>query len=296
MVNSMTGFAALTGQTDDRSWTLEIKSVNARGLDIRQRIAEAGDVLEPLFKAELSKIAFRGSVNVFLRTEIKSNATAPRLNQTALDAAMVALGAVEQAADDKGVKLSPTTGADLLALRGVFEQSTVQTDASELVAAIKKAIPKIVKDFATSRASEGVALQQVLSEQIETVGVLTAQAVTAAGERRAYVAARLAENLDLVLSETDGVDGARLEQELAVLAVKSDITEEIDRLVAHVDAARELLSTKGPIGRKFDFLMQEFNREANTLCSKSGSTELTRIGLELKTVIDQMREQVQNVE
>jgi|GEM_PF-3147814 len=197
MVNSMTGFAALTGQTDDRSWTLEIKSVNARGLDIRQRIAEAGDVLEPLFKAELSKIAFRGSVNVFLRTEIKSNATAPRLNQTALDAAMVALGAVEQAADDKGVKLSPTTGADLLALRGVFEQSTVQTDASELVAAIKKAIPKIVKDFATSRASEGVALQQVLSEQIETVGVLTAQAVTAAGERRAYVAARLAENLDL---------------------------------------------------------------------------------------------------
>jgi len=296
MVNSMTGFAALTGQTNDQSWVLEIKSVNARGLDIRQRISEGGDVLEPLFKAEISKIASRGSVNVFLRTETKSNSIAPILNQVALDAAISALGVVQNAADGKGLELSPTSGADLLALRGVFEHSAVQADTSELVSAVKREMPKIVKDFANSRASEGAALQKVLAGQIETVGTLTAQAAGAAGERKAYVAARLAENLDLLMSETDGVDAARLEQELALLAVKSDITEEIDRLAAHVDAARELLATKGPIGRKFDFLMQEFNREANTLCSKSGSTELTRIGLELKTVIDQMREQVQNVE
>jgi uncharacterized protein (TIGR00255 family) len=296
MVNSMTGFASLTGQTEHFSWVLEVKSVNARGLDVRIRLSDGGETLEPLIKREIGKIASRGAVNVFLRTEGCGSVGIPTLNSDALDAAMEALHTIEAKALEVGQNLAPTTAGEVLGLRGVFEGATDHTDSSEIVAVVKSALPKLITAFKTSRADEGIALHAVLTDQVETVGKLTAQAKTTAGARKEYVAQRLRENLDILLSNTEGVEEARLEQELALLAVKADITEEIDRLIAHVDAARELLKTKGPIGRKFDFLMQEFNREANTLCSKSGSTELTRIGLELKTVIDQMREQVQNVE
>lgn len=293
MVNSMTGFATLAGQIDDLSWVLEVKSVNARGLDLRMRLSDASEVLEPIFKKEISKIAKRGAINVFLRTENRGGTGAPILNKQVLTSVLDAMADIEAQAPN----IAPSTSADILRVRGVFEPDIItNSDNSALVTEIKAQIPNLIDSFVKSRASEGAALQQVLSQQVDLVATLTKDAKAAAGDRQHVVATRLAENLALIMSETDGLDSNRLEQELALLAVKADVTEEIDRLIAHVDAARALLASKGPIGRKFDFLMQEFNREANTLCSKAGSTELTRIGLELKTVIDQMREQVQNVE
>jgi uncharacterized protein (TIGR00255 family) len=155
----------------------------------------------------------------------------------------------------------------------------------------------LLADFLASRAEEGRALDRTLLGQIAQMEPLVAQAATLAEARRGTVADRLAEQMRQVLNSAEGADPDRLAQELALLAVKSDVTEEIDRLAgAHIPAARALLKAEGPVGRRFDFLMQEFNREANTLCSKSGDAGLTQVGLDLKVVIDQMREQVQNVE
>ena len=296
MVNSMTGFSTLSGHVGDAFWVLEAKSVNARGLDLRMRLAEGGEILEPLLKSAFVKVASRGAVSVFLRVETRSSENTPRLNVDSMKAAIAAIGIVEQAANEQGQTMSPTNAAAVLALRGVFEAGSLSLDKAALIAAVKEGIPQFTEDFANSRAAEGAALKGVLADQITQVDKLTSDAKNAAGARQVFVAQRLRENLELIMSSADGLDASRIEQELAILAVKADITEEIDRLIAHAQAARDLLKQSGAIGRKFDFLMQEFNREANTLCSKSGSTELTRIGLELKTVIDQMREQVQNVE
>ena len=292
MVDSMTGFATLTGRVGDTFWAREVKSVNARGLDLRMRLADGGEILEPLFKIALGKIAKRGAVNVFLRVDTRVSETTPRLNIDSMNAAISAIATIEEAAKEQGQVLGPTVAASILLLRGVFDTGAVLADSSALVAAVKAAIPQIIRAFADSRAAEGAALTIVLEKQIKQVAKLTINAKQAAGERREVVAQRLRENMELIMSTVGDLDAPRLEQELALLAVKADITEEIDRLIAHTQAARDLLASKGAIGRKFDFLMQEFNREANTLCSKSGSTELTRIGLDLKTVIDQMREQV----
>ena len=165
-----------------------------------------------------------------------------------------------------------------------------------LLAVLLEEFPKLLADFDAMRAAEGAALQQVMQAQLSEVETLTAEAATLAQARKGEMAEILKRNLARVLDNTDGADEARLAQELALIAVKSDITEEIDRLAAHVTAARDLLAQGGPVGRKLDFLMQEFNREANTLCSKAQSKDLTTVGLALKAVIDQMREQVQNVE
>ena len=188
---------------------------------------------------------------------------------------------------------------DLLLLasgRGVLEQATTVNDVAALCATLLAEFPTVLADFNDMRAREGAALAQVLEAQLTQVAELTTQAAALAETRKDEMAQTLQRNLSRVLDNAEGVDADRLAQELALIAVKSDITEEIDRLHAHVDAARALLAQDGAVGRKLDFLMQEFNREANTLCAKAQSTALTQIGLALKAVIDQMREQVQNVE
>lgn len=157
-------------------------------------------------------------------------------------------------------------------------------------------LPALLAEFAQMRAAEGAALNTVIAGQLDQIARLTAEAATEAASRRDAAASALREALARVLANAEGVDESRVAQELALIAVKNDVQEELDRLAAHVTAARALLDESGPVGRKFDFLMQEFMREANTLCSKAQALALTRIGLDLKTVIDQMREQVQNVE
>ena len=193
----------------------------------------------------------------------------------------------------EGLQMAPVSAAELLANHIVW--TGADTPADWLVEA-KAQIGDLIESLAAARASEGRAIVEILSGQIDQLATLATQARETAEARNAAAGDLLREKVKALLDITDLADEDRLAQELALLAVKADVTEELDRLDAHIAAARALLTGKGPVGRKFDFLMQEFNREANTLCSKSGSADLTAIGLDLKLVIDQMREQVQNLE
>jgi uncharacterized protein (TIGR00255 family) len=293
----MTGFAALKGAGHGVSWAWEVRSVNARGLDLRLRLPEGLDDLEITVRKAFSEKLTRGNVSLGLRLQSNAANAAAGLVSDQLDKVLAALKIVEQRAETIDLHLTASSAADVLALRGVLDQSDqAETDQTALIADLKAQIPTLIAAFSSARADEGRALGQILNEQLARIKTLVAEAALAAVERQAQVAENLQVNLKRVLDNSEGADSARVAQELAMLAVKADVAEEIDRLGAHISAALDLLAAKAPIGRKFDFLMQEFNREANTLCSKSGSTELTRIGLDLKTVIDQMREQVQNVE
>lgn len=295
MVQSMTGFAARSGASKGVSWTVEIRGVNAKGLDIRVRAPERMTGFDQTLKTRLQKALTRGNVNVSLRTEQEGGAQAVHLNENTLDGYVQALLQTQTRAQAAGLALRETSAAELIALRGVIgagEESTATPPEAEVLNTVDAALA----DFIDMRTREGAALKTVLEDSLATVETLVTQSAQIAETRKDAVAATLKANLASILSNTDGADPDRVAQELAMLAVKADVTEEIDRLHAHVAAARALLAEGGAMGRKLDFLMQEFNREANTLCSKSGSTELTRVGLDLKALIDQMREQVQNVE
>ena len=197
---------------------------------------------------------------------------------------------------DTGVSLAPSKATDIAGLRGVLEQATAEEDTEALCATLLADVDTVLAEFDAMRRREGAALAEVLSAQLDEVARLTAEATALLPQRQAEMAEGLRASLARVLDNSEGAEPDRVAQELALIAVKSDVTEEIDRLTAHVDAARDLLAKGGPVGRKLDFLMQEFNREANTLCSKAQNKSLTGVGLALKAVIDQMREQVQNVE
>ncbi|MDM7930868.1 YicC/YloC family endoribonuclease [Tabrizicola sp.] len=295
---SMTGFAARRGAGVGYAWAWDLRSVNGKGLDLRLRLPDWIDGLELAVRSELQKAATRGNVNLTLKVaqDDTRETSAFRLNDGNLMAALAALAGVEAAAMAAGVTLRQPTAADVLTLRGVLDTQTQEIDTSPLRAALLADLPALLADFATMRATEGTALAGVIGAQIDRIATLTEDAQRETANRTATQAETLRDNLARVLAASDAVDETRLAQELALLAVKTDVTEELDRLSAHVAAARAHLTDPAPMGRKLDFLMQEFMREANTLCSKAQSLALTRIGLDLKTVIDQMREQVQNVE
>ena len=299
MTISMTGFAARKGQGAGHSWVWDIRSVNGKGLDLRLRVPDWIDGLELALRGELGRALQRGNVSLTLkvmRDGLGDGGEGLRVNRPALSAVLAALGEIEAAALAAGVTLAQATAADVLAVRSVLDTSAVETDTTPLRAAILADLPALLAEFAQMRAAEGAALKTVIAGQLDQIARLTAEAGTEAAARRDAAAGALRDALTRVLANADGVDETRLAQELALIAVKNDVQEELDRLAAHVTAARALLEEGGPVGRKFDFLMQEFMREANTLCSKAQALALTRIGLDLKTVIDQMREQVQNVE
>ncbi|HEX9856967.1 MAG TPA: YicC/YloC family endoribonuclease [Paracoccaceae bacterium] len=298
MTISMTGFAARKGQGGGYSWAWDIRSVNGKGLDLRLRVPDWIDGLEAALRGELGRALQRGNVSLTLKVarENGEGADTLRVNQATLRAVLGALATVEAAAMDVGVTLAQASQADVLALRGVLETGAGDEDTAPLHAALLADLAPLLADLAAMRAAEGAALARVIAGQLDRIETLTAAAAAEAGARRDAAANGLRENLARVLANAEGFDETRLVQELALIAVKTDVAEELDRLSAHIAAARALLAEAGPVGRKFDFLMQEFMREANTLCSKAQALALTRIGLDLKTVIDQMREQVQNVE
>lgn len=296
-LTSMTGFADRAGMVGAIAWTWEARSVNGRGLDVRLRLPEAVEALETLVRAAAGRMLARGSVTVGLRLARGGAAGVPRLNPEALEGAVAAALAASETASRLGLDLAPMTAADLIAVRGVLDsEGPTPADAEALVAALAAEIEPLFAGLAAARAAEGAALAVILAVQLDRVEALAAAARVSAEARAGRSGALMRSRLEAVLAGTAAVDEARLAQELALLAVRTDVTEELDRLGAHVVAARALIAGGGPAGRKLDFLMQEFNREANTLCSKAGSSELTTIGLEMKVVIDQMREQVQNVE
>ena len=295
---SMTGFAARRGTGAGFGWTWDLRSVNGKGLDLRLRVPDWVDGLEVAVRAELQKAVTRGNVSLTLKVaqDEARDDTAFRLNERALAAALAALAKVEAVAMETGLTLGQPTAADVLTLRGVIDAGAQETDTTPLRAALLADLPGLLADFQAMRGAEGTALAVVLTGQLDQIARLAADAARETAARAAAQTDTLREALARVLGATDAVDETRLAQELALLAVKTDVTEELDRLAAHVDAARAHVADPAPVGRRLDFLMQEFMREANTLCSKAQSLALTRIGLDLKTVIDQMREQVQNVE
>ncbi len=296
MIRSMTGFASAKGELAPHSWSWELRSVNGKGLDIRLRVPDWLTGLEAFLRGELSKSLKRGNVTLNLRLSRDESATELKLNEQALHVALDALVRTEELAAARSVPLAPSKASDLLALRGMMETGGDSDEAGPLVAQLKSEFTGLLEDFLKMREAEGSALAEILEGQLATVAELTERAGQLALQRKDALADTLRANLSKVLDNSDGADPDRVAQELALIAVKADVTEEIDRLTAHVAAAQDLLKQKPPVGRKMDFLMQEFNREANTLCSKSQNAELTAVGLELKAVIDQMREQVQNVE
>lgn len=296
MTISMTGFAARKGLGAGWSWVWDLRGVNGKGLDLRLRVPDWIDALEPALRNELGKALQRGNVSLTLKVirEQGEAEGALRLNAQGLSAVLEALRQVEDAAMAKGVTLAQATAADVLMARGVIEAGGAEVDTVPLRTALLADLPPLIAAFQAMRAAEGAALAGVIGAQLAVMAGLTAEAALGASARQETAAAALKDGVTRLVAE--GLDPARLAQELALLAVKSDVTEELDRLTAHIAAARALLSETGQVGRKFDFLMQEFMREANTLCSKAQSLTLTRIGLDLKTVIDQLREQVQNIE
>ena len=298
MTISMTGFAARKGQGAGYVWAWDIRSVNGKGLDLRLRLPDWVDGLELAVRAEVQKALSRGNVSLSLKVSAEGTETGTGLqvNPPVLAAVLAALQQVEGAAMQAGVTLAQATAADVLSVRGVLETASAEQDTGPLRAALLADLPELLAEFAAMRAAEGAAMQGVIAAQLDQIAALTAAAATEAELRRDTAAESLRSALARVLDHAEGADETRVAQELALIAVKQDVTEELDRLTAHIAAARALLADPGAVGRKFDFLMQEFMREANTLCSKAQSLALTRIGLDLKTVIDQMREQVQNVE
>lgn len=296
MIKSMTGFASATGTHDMYSWNWELRSVNGKGLDLRLRVPDWIDGLESGLRKALGAVVARGNVTLSLRISREDSTGQLSVNADMLASILTAMSEIEQKAMDQGLSLAPSKASDIAAMRGVLDQTTTDQDTKLLMAALMAQSETLIASFDRMRQSEGAALDTVLNGQLNEIEDLTAQAAEIAQARLADVAANLKRNLAIVLENTDGADEQRVSQELALLAVKSDVTEEIDRLGAHVTAARDLLAQGGSVGRKLDFLMQEFNREANTLCSKAQNTDLTRVGLALKALIDQMREQVQNVE
>ena len=298
MITSMTGFATARGQGAGHVWVWDIRSVNGRGLDLRLRVPDWIEGLEQALRAEVGRAAHRGNVSLTLKVvrDAAGEAEAAAINQGVLAGALAALGQLERAALQAGITLAPATSSDVLAMRGVMQTGAIEVDTGPVRAALLADLPGVLSAFTASRVAEGAALGVVVSGQLDTIARLTTEAATEAAARRDMAAITLREGLARILANAEGADEARVAQELALLAVRQDVTEELDRLAAHTAAARTLLADPGPVGRKFDFLTQEFMREANTLCAKSQAVALTRIGLDLKTVIDQMREQVQNVE
>ncbi len=300
MTISMTGFASRKGEGLGFAWAWDLRSVNGKGLDLRLRLPDWIEGLEPVLRADLARALSRGNVSLTLklsRDTAEVGAGVFRLNPAALAAALSALAEIEQTAMMRGVSLRSATTAEVLVLRGVTDAAEADmADIAPLRATLLADFAPLLADFQAMRAAEGLALAGVITAQIDRIDALTTEAGAQVLARAAAQSTALQDAMSRILANADGLDDTRLMQELALIAVKSDVTEELDRLTAHIAAARSLMAESGAVGRKFDFLMQEFMREANTLCSKSQSKPLTRIGLDLKTVIDQMREQVQNVE
>jgi len=293
-MNSMTGFARGAGAALGHQWNWEVKSVNNKGLDIRARVPSFLDGYDLAVKKLVSAEITRGSVFLALNVEVNADEGALAINENRLNqlAEMAA-----KFADRPGV--GPARFDGLLAVKGVLEVKSQQLDEvalETLQSSITCSLADVLTDLKKARGEEGARMHAVLSDQLTEVARLAAEARSLAGDRTQAMQDRFRSQLAKLENVEKPVPEERIVQELALLAVKSDIQEELDRLDSHVEEARSLLAADKPVGRRLDFLCQEFNREANTLCSKSGDSAMTKIGLDLKVLIDQFREQVQNIE
>lgn len=296
-ISSMTGFAR-TGADQSAppiAWTWEARSVNGKGLDVRLRLPPGYEALEIPARDLAGKRIARGNLSLTLQVRMgaESGAAGYTVNRALLDQLM-------DLARDLPPHIAPPTFDGLLAVRGVLQavDEAEMDDATRAAhhAAVLASLDDALAALVAARIEEGTRMAAVLAGHLDTIESLTAQAADTAQMRPEAARDRLREQVAALLDASPALPEDRLAQECAVLATRLDVREELDRLCAHIAQARALLAEAGPCGRRLDFLCQEFNREANTLCSKAQDTTLTRIGLDLKAVIDQLREQVQNIE
>lgn len=292
-LKSMTGFARLDGSAAGNRFAWELRAVNGRGLDLRLRLPPGFDAVEAAVRRGASEALSRGNVSINLTVTRETSTQTFRIDENLLSAL---IDVARRHSGTPGIRDASLDG--LLAVRGVVEvveaapdEESAKAFEAELVATFGKALA----DFQASRAGEGVALARILGEQVNEIARLVAEAEALPARTPEAIRDRLEEQLAVLLARED-IDPQRLHVEAALIATRADVREEIDRLKAHISQARELLASDAAVGRRLDFLAQEFNRESNTLCSKSNDTALTRIGLALKAVVDQFKEQVQNVE
>ncbi|MBP2227212.1 uncharacterized protein (TIGR00255 family) [Azospirillum agricola] len=288
----MTGFARVDGHGDGFSWTFEAKSVNGRSLDLRCRLPSGFDGVEAVARAEVPKRLARGNVNLTLTVNRSQAVSQLRINRELLAQVL------ELAREIEGAGAAPPRLDSLLAVRGIIEPvEEDETEARERVeSALKADLAKLIDQLAVNRLAEGARLAAVLNGHLDEIARLVEAAGACASTQPEALREKLRTQVATILGSFPALSEERLAQEAAILIGKADVREEMDRLRAHIQAARDMMTEGGAIGRRFDFLCQEFNREANTLCSKSADVELTRIGLSLKASIEQLREQVQNIE
>ena len=292
--SSMTGFARATGASGAWRWAFELKTVNAKGLDVRLRMPPPFDRVEAEARARLAKGLARGTCFATLTAQREGSASAPRIDE----AALLALAAAARAAAEKA-GLAPPTIDGLIAVRGVVEVAEADDDEAAVAAACAGALASLdaaLAALSSARRTEGEALAAVMRERLDAIERLTFAADANPARKPEAVKARLAESVAALMEPGRGFDENRLHQEAILLASKADIREELDRLNTHVAAARALLDEGGAIGRRLDFLAQEFSREASTLTAKANDVSLTAQGLELRAQIEQFREQAQNIE
>ncbi len=293
----MTGFATMPGQSGALNWAWELRSVNGRGFDIRFRLPGQCETLETSLRHAISRVCSRGRVSVSLNIGHDHRDAGILFDRLELNAVLDATRMIADAARERGISLTPDSPSGILASAIAAQGSGERdSDLSELTPILEREVVKVVESWDESRLSEGRLIGEVLDSQVGSIASLVEDAEKIVTGSQSGAADRLRDNVAKLLDAKGDLDEGRIALELALLAVRSDVSEEIDRMRAHVVSARQLLETGGVIGRRFDFLAQELNREANTLCSKASSSGLNAVGLELKVVVDQLREQVQNVE
>ena len=293
-LSSMTGFARCHGSSGPYAFEWELKSINAKGFDFRMRLPPGWDDIEPLVRKRASDALSRGTVYANLTVKRVVAASAVRVNEDVLASILKVAGDLSA----KTGAAAPTVDG-LLGIKGVIEVVEPESDEAEdqaARAAVVAAFGEGLKDLVEMRRREGATLGQILGQRLGEIEQLAAKADAAPGRKPDAVRARLAEQIEALLETSDRFDPDRLSQEAIMIAAKADIREELDRIASHVAQARELIGKGGAIGRRLDFLAQEFNREVNTTCSKANDLELTNTGLEMKNVVEQFREQVQNLE
>jgi uncharacterized protein (TIGR00255 family) len=293
-LSSMTGFARSHGASGPYTFEWELKSVNAKGFDLRLRLPQGWDELEAHAKRRAGEALARGTIYANLLVKRSDALSTVRINEAVLASVLKVASQLASKID----AVAPSIDG-LLGIKGVVE--VVEPEANEeedkaARAAAASAFDEALADLLAMRQREGASLGQVLSQRMEEIERLAKKAEAAPGRKPEAVRARLAEQVAVLLEASDRFDADRLTQEALLIAAKADIREELDRIASHISQTRELIRKGGPIGRRLDFLAQEFHREVNTCCSKSNDVELTNTGLEMKTVVEQFREQVQNLE
>jgi uncharacterized protein (TIGR00255 family) len=288
-LSSMTGFARSHGSSGPYTFEWELKSVNAKGFDLRLRLPPGWDELEAYAKKRAGEVLSRGTVYANLNVKRTNAVSTVRINEDVLASIVKVAGQLASRID----AVAPSIDG-LLGIKGVIEVVEPESKAARDAAA--KAFEEALGHLVEMRRREGVALGQILNQRMDEIERLAGKAEAAPGRKPEAIRARLAEQVAALLESSDRFDPDRLNQEALLIAAKADIREELDRIASHVAQAREMIGKGGPVGRRLDFLAQEFNREVNTCCSKSNDIELTNTGLEMKNVVEQFREQVQNLE